>query len=273
MHCTGIPGLLALFSSLWLYGSGAGEVQLNGMMDGAPSYKIYYGEADPHAIDVLSHYGLAIIEPDAFTEEQVHELQRRGTRVLGYVSVMELEEPLAGQVNETDFLLDKGKRWYIKKWDTYMMDIREAHYRDVVMGKVRKQVAGKGMDGVFFDTAGNIDDYFMKKKALQSELREGYMELLRQVGGEFPDLYIMQNWGFGTVKAGSLEYIDGVMWEDFGKWDIMCDEWSREWIAYFRSKQDRLDLLTVTKDRASYEYSRSLGFLPTFNQNDIYDDL
>ena len=49
----------------------------------------------------------------------------------------------------------------IEQWDTYIMNLADEHYRRIVVNKVKQQVIGKGIDGVFLDTAGDIDDYFM----------------------------------------------------------------------------------------------------------------
>ena len=49
----------------------------------------------------------------------------------------------------------------IEQWDTYIMNLADEHYRRIVVNKVKQQIIGKGIDGVFLDTAGDIDDYFM----------------------------------------------------------------------------------------------------------------
>ncbi|WP_141719939.1 endo alpha-1,4 polygalactosaminidase [Domibacillus iocasae] len=246
---------------------------VNNRMNDVHSFKIYYGAATEEAVEELIGYDMVVIEPAAFTKEQVAELQNKGTRVLGYVSVMELEVWHEDLVQPSDFLLKNNEKWHIPKWESYMMDITKAHYRNVVLSKVASHVHKKGMDGVFFDTAGNIDDYFYENEKLQKKLREGYTALLAQVQQSYPGLYVMQNWGFDTVKAASLPYIDGVLWEDFDKEMVRQDKWSQSWIAYFRSKSHQLDTFTVTNNKSSNDYSHSLGFLSTNNKDDIYDDL
>ena len=40
------------------------------------------------------------------------------------------------------------------------MDLREKHYREVLLWKVEKMMTERGLDGIFFDTVDDLDYYF-----------------------------------------------------------------------------------------------------------------
>ena len=91
---------------------------------------------------------MVIIEPYAFTKEQVQQLKIRNSSP-GYVSVLELESWHKSQVVESDYYYRDGKKMKIEQWDTYIMNLADEHYRRIVVNKVKQQVIGKGIDGVF----------------------------------------------------------------------------------------------------------------------------
>ncbi|WP_422067247.1 putative glycoside hydrolase [Sporolactobacillus shoreae] len=242
-------------------------------MNSIKSVKVYYGEATPSAISALSKYGAVIIEPYAFSKAQVDTLKAHGTKVYGYLSVMELEDQNKGLVNDSDYFYYHGKKYRIPQWKTYIMDLSKPHYQDILMNKVNSQIAAKDMDGVFLDTVGDIDDYFYKDPAVQNQFRQAYKTLLGKIKSSYPGLSLIQNWGFDTVKSTSAPYINGVMWEDFDKSVVSTDEWSQNWINYFRSVSGSIRLITVAPNTSSESYAQQLGFISTLNGNDIYNNL
>ncbi|MGG2094331.1 endo alpha-1,4 polygalactosaminidase [Bacillus sp. S13(2024)] len=245
---------------------------VNHKLSNVKNFKIYYGEANEQVIKELSKYDLVIIEPYAFTQQQIAELKASGTKVLGYVSVMELEAWHKSKVTEADYYYCNNKRMKIKQWDTYVMNISSSHYKDVVMDKVEQQIVKKGMDGVFLDTVGDIDDYFYNKPAEQKKFRNTYDTLLKQIKNIDSNLILMQNWGFDTIKNTSLYAIDAVLWEDFNRKVVAKDKWSQNWISYFKAQKDQVKTFTVAPNVASQQYSLAQGFVSTVNVNDIYNN-
>lgn len=209
--------------------------------------------------------------PYAFTNEQIQQLKKSGTLVLGYVSVLELEAWHKPQVVESDYYYRDGKKMKIEQWDTYIMNLADEHYRGIVVNKVKQQIIGKGIDGVFLDTAGDIDDYFYNQPATQEKFREAYANLLKEIKSIDSNLFLIQNWGFETIKNTSLNLIHGVLWEDFNKQVITNDKWSQNWMRYFKQQSNKIVTFTVTPDNVSKEYSFTNGFIATINPNDIYD--
>lgn len=263
--------LVVLFSFIFTSHTSAQASVIHDTLKDVKSYKIYYGEANDQVIQELSEYDMVVIEPYAFTKEQIQSLQQAGTLVLGYVSVLELESWHKSQVLETDYYYRNNKKMKIPQWNTYIMDIGEDHYQDIILTKVKQQIVGKGMDGVFLDTAGDIDDYFHKQPDVQKYFREAYVDLLKEMKQIDSNLIFVQNWGFDTIKSASLNYIHAVLWEDFNKQVVATNEWSQNWIRYFKQQSDNIVTFTVVPDGPSEKYSLKQGFIPTRNPNDIYD--
>lgn len=214
---------------------------------------------------------MVIIEPYVVTKEQIQQLKQAGTTVLGYVSVMELEYWHRTQVTEGDYHYENNKKMRIEKWDTYIMDLEEAHYQNILLKKVKKQIVQKDIDGVFLDTVGDIDDYFYEQPTVQNKFRNAYVTLLKEIKEVDKNLIIMQNWGFPTLKDVSIDLVDGILWEDFNKQVISKDEWSQNWIRYFKQHKNELVTFTVAPNEESKAYSEELGFVATVNENNVYD--
>lgn len=239
----------------------------------AAKFKIYYGEATEQAIKELSTYDLVVIEPYAFTKEQIQRIRANHTKVMGYVSIMELETAHISQVKKSDYFYYKNQKWEIPQWNTYIMDISKTHYRNILLKKVKNQIVKKEMDGVFLDTVGDIDDLFYNKLQLQKKFRKAYMTFLSEVKSANPNMLLIQNWGFDTLKSTSISKIDGILWEDFNRKIVSNDEWSQKWITYFKQQKKNLTTFTVTPDNKSKAYSMKNGFIPTINSNDVYNEI
>jgi polysaccharide biosynthesis protein PelA len=240
-------------------------------------YKIYYGPANVEIIDRLGNYDLAIIEPHEFTEQQVSSLKESKTLSLGYMSIMELEKwnkEFVDKVIESDYYYTNNEKIYIERWDTYIMDISQPHFRQILLEEIQEEIIAKGFDGIFLDTVGDIDDYFLKKPKELKKLRTGYINLLKEIKKQNKDIVLIQNWGFDTYKNASKPFIDGILWENFSKSGNQYDKWSQNWIKYFNEekRKSQLAIFTVSPDDPSKSYSEKIGFVPYKNENSIYND-
>ncbi|MGP7819546.1 endo alpha-1,4 polygalactosaminidase [Niallia sp. 01092] len=267
-----IMGAMALF---YLTASLIGKsvhAEENKPLKSVANFKIYYGEATEQAIKELSSYDLVVIEPYAFSKKQIKQLRSNNTKVFGYLSVMELEAAHIPQVKESDYFYYGNQKWEIPQWNTYIMDLSKAHYRNILLKKVKNQIVQKGMDGVFLDTVGDIDDYFYDKPKEQKKFRTSYNTLLNSIKSTNPNLLLIQNWGFNTLKSTSIKKVDAILWEDFNREIVSEDQWSQNWISYFK-QQINLTTFTVAPNKDSAKYSTENGFIPTMNENDVYNNL
>lgn len=263
----------------WIIGLAAGIVSyflLKGLMAvffygtlfRVDSFHIFYGHPDQEKLEVLTKQDAAIIEPTAFSKEQVSYLQKENVLLFGYVSLIQLEnwnEELKQNIIPSDYWIKEGERLYILDWDTYVMNISEQHYRDVLMHKIRTEIVEKQMDGIFFDTVDDLDYYFRDNPAAENAMRAGYEQLLKDIKSLYPDLLIIQNRGFESYKAVSRKKVDGILWEGFDKQDIENSDWAKNWKNYWKKEQryGRIRVFTVVSDDESLQQSRRDRF-PAF---------
>lgn len=247
----------------------------NPLMD-VKNYKIYYGSINDSTIEKLSSYDMVIIDSHEITKEQVSALKAKGTIVLGYISIMEVQmwdAEFMNNVRETDYLKVNGKKVYIKEWDTYLMDISNKHYQQLLLNEVNAELIQKDFDGTILDTVGDIDDYYSKNEKIAKPLRKGYVRLLQIMNNKYNDFLLLQNWGFKTLDTTSKDYVDAIMWEDFNKKKLLSSEWAQNWIKNLQTtkKKKNIAVFTVTPDSNSASYSKKQGFIPYQNKNSIYD--
>ncbi|WP_164462114.1 endo alpha-1,4 polygalactosaminidase [Bacillus sp. FJAT-42376] len=230
------------------------------------SYKIYYDEPSRAVVKEMSRYPLVIIEPVYYTKKQIAEIQENGTLVYGYINSMESDkwnEELFRQFEDQDFYRgDHGERVYIKKWDAYLMNMTSDHYRSTLLEEIKNQIIDKQLDGVFLDTVGDIDDYFIDDPKEMGRQQTGLIQLLKEL--ESRQISVIQNWGMRTLQK-TAPYIDGFMWEDFQYSEIMMDDWSRKWMKKTRrlAEDYEIEIFTVSEKekRKSEQLSEDQGFI------------
>ncbi|MBH0164234.1 endo alpha-1,4 polygalactosaminidase [Fictibacillus sp. 7GRE50] len=232
------------------------------------NYKIYYSEPTTSILKKLRKYDLVVIEPQLYTKEQVQYLQESGTIVLGYISVMETptwNEQRTELLLESDYFKRNENKVHYKQWDSYLMDISSEHYHQVLMDEMKRQVSSKGMDGVFFDTVGNIDNEHLEHHAsIYKKQLDGLLSFLKKSNQKFPDLLMVQNWGMETIQH-THPYMDGFMWEGFDYNEVSTDEWAQVQINKLKKIQQmgKTQVLTVStqSEQKSKNYAKKFNFL------------
>ena len=231
------------------------------------NYKIFYDSPNKNILREMKNYDVVIIEPVYYSRQQVKAIQRAGTKVYGYINAMEADrwnEALYTQMEEKDFFHRLGSRVYYKQWDSYLMNMDEEHYRQVLLNEVTKQVHGKGFDGVFLDTVGNIDDEHENESEILREQRAAMASFMRSIKEKHSQLAIIQNWGFDTLRTTTYPYVNGIMWEGFEYSAIAGDEWAQQKIAELKKlrKKHKIQVLTVSgrEEKESRQYAEYKGF-------------
>jgi len=177
---------------------------------GVRHFACYYGEG---RVDDLARYDLAILHPRSQSAANIAELKKRGTIVIGYLSV-----------GEDDVLrLGDGKgpgqyaSWYFDQdqddrpdrnviWKSYYANADTPAWREDRIARARELVNGFGFQGLFLDTLDTVDLY--------PKSREGMIELVRDLRREFPHAAIILNNGF-SILAKLAPMCDGLMIESF----------------------------------------------------------
>lgn len=240
------------------------QVQASGPFQNVKDYSLYYGAPTEQAIIHLKTKDLIIIEPQLFSKVQIQDIQSKGTMVIGYISVMETPAWNKLRVKEllsSDYLLKHGERIYFKQWDSYLMDLRQSHYRQLLLSEIKTSISDKGLDGMFLDTVGDIDDW-IQDAATQTLTREAYRSFLQDVSDQYPELSMIQNRGFDTLDY-ALPYIDGLLWEDWrANWKE--DMWMKTRVDRLRKEQKKgLTVFSIylNKESSPGREARKLKFL------------
>jgi hypothetical protein len=240
------------------------QVQASKPFQNVKDYTLYYGAPTEQAIIHLKSKDLIIIEPQLFSKVQIQDIQSMGTIVIGYISVM--ESPAWNQLRvkkllPSDYLSKQGERIHFKQWDSYLMDLRQLHYRQLLLSEINTSISDKGLDGMFLDTVGDIDDW-IQDTATQIQTREAYRSFLQEVSDQYPELSMIQNRGFDTLDY-ALPYIDGLLWEDWrANWKE--DAWMKTRVDRLRKEQKKgLTVFSIqfTKESSPGREARKLKFL------------
>lgn len=239
------------------------------------SFNIYYGYPDQNKLEELSQHDAVILEPTAFTKEQISFLQKEDVLVFGYVSLVQLEnwnKDLKKNVIPSDYWLQEGERLPVAEWDTYIMNISKEHYREVLMHKIETEVSEKNLDGIFFDTVDDIDFYFQDDATAQQAMRTGYAELLKDIEIAYPNMLIIQNRGFESYKTVSRKKVDGILWEGYDKEELKKSNWAQYWRNYLKKEQRarHVQVFTVVTDEESLQQSNRDHFPAFMRTEDTY---
>ncbi len=241
------------------------------------SYKIYYDAPTKSKIKKMQRYDLMIIEPVYYTAAQIKELKKYGTKVYGYINTMEADNwntDFINQLNESDFFHRNVERVHYAEWDSYLTDITSSHYQAILVAEVKKQIVDKGLDGVFLDTVGNIDNEHSEQPDVLAAQRDGMSQFMGTLNELYPSLSLIQNWGFGTLKSHTYRYVDGIMWESFNYNVVSNDQWSKNRIQELRTLDTTHNIKTLTVSSAqqakSKAFAKENGFIH-FHANSSLD--
>ncbi|KEO81458.1 endo alpha-1,4 polygalactosaminidase [Tumebacillus flagellatus] len=222
------------------------------------NFQIYYGPVEETSF--LAGYDLVILEPRHVTSEQVRALQAAGTLVFGYLSV--LETPMW---NEVRYVLTEGMRKlrFFPEWGSYLMDIRDVGYQGILLQEVLEEILVRGMDGVFLDTVGDLEEY-VEEEAEREEMFRAYRDFLQRLHTLAPGVRLLQNRGFDTLPSVK-NALFGVLWEDWR--GELCEH---EWVQTRVRMVDGVRVFTVTAsgDPVHEETSRGLGFTHLTRETD-----
>lgn len=237
-------------------------------------YVIYYGDDSSDAVEKLSKYDTVVIEPKNFSRENVLKLQKSGSRVLGYLSIVEQNEDDIDFISLKGgwFFMPEGERIKNEAWNSYYMDIREKGYQNFLLRQIYAHAVSKGLDGIMIDTAGDIDDSNWSD-GVKSGMKDSYRDFLMRIRKNYSKLYIVQNWGFETIYTHSGAVVDGVMWEGLSDGIIESDQWSRDWLG--KLEDMGLDIYAVVPSGGTFgnHGNKNSNIFIYERDSDVYDSV
>jgi hypothetical protein len=212
-------------------------------------YTIYYGAPDGGVLHQLKTFDLVILEPHFYEQQQIADIQAAGTRTIGYLSVMQSPRWNAERFKRLtpgDFLLLDGKKKHFPEWDSYLADIRQTHYQNLLLAEVEEQILQKQFQGILLDTVGDLDDQ-IPDPLLQAALCQAYADWLQGLRSACPRLTLIQNRGFFCLDL-ALPYLHGLLWEDW-KGDWKRHSWMKMQVERVkRMRKEGLSVFTVSSD-------------------------
>ncbi|TCI21581.1 hypothetical protein EVJ34_09985 [Exiguobacterium sp. SL-9] len=245
-------------------------------LDGVKNYQVYYGHPTETILKDMQNYDLVIIEPLHYTKAQVEQIKARGTKVLGYISVMEVatwNTGLMSKLQSGDFFTRNGQRVHYSEWDSYLTNIASPHFQGLLLTEIQNQVIAKGIDGVFMDTVGDIDNEHLNNPTVLKQQRDGLVNFLKQARARYGDIAMVQNWGFDTLETSTAQYVDGIMWESFNADTIKSDAWSQNMIKKLQAVDASHSVKTLTistrQSADSHKLAKDSGFIH-FHEADAY---
>lgn len=226
-------------------------------------FQIYYGPVTPSVQNALRGQDLLILEPRHVDAKTVRTLQEAGSLVIGYLSVMETPAwnvERCQQLRPHDSLLIDGRTVEFPAWNSQLMDLRQLSYQSLLLQEVLDLILVKGMDGVFLDTVGDLEEYVPAGR-LREALMHAYVDFLKRLRTLAPEVCLIQNRGFGTLPLAATA-LQGVLWEDW-RGDLVQDAWVQARVQLLASLQRQgLTVLTVSShpERIHAKSARRLGF-------------
>lgn len=183
--------------------------------DTTPSFVVYYGVIEEENIDVIASYDVAVVEPKGTTKAINEAIRAQDTEVFGYLSVMQVEyfdDFKLSAMTDEDFMMENGKKMVREKSGNFIGDMRSDNYREMLIDVIEDRIIDKGYDGVFLDTVSYVSRFDDETNAA---LEAGFIEFVKTVKKRHPELKIFQNRGFDVYLAGSSQYVDYLLYENF----------------------------------------------------------
>lgn len=185
----------------------------------AANYVLYYGRG---LTGLLRRFDLAVVEPAAYSAQEIAAVQAAGTLVLAYQSVLEVHPglPLYHLAGRQDFLMWGGERVYYPEFGTWLLDPRAEGWQDALLAEVGEKVYGLGYDGLFLDTVGRIED-----PRLRGAYGEGLViaaaRLIMRIRDSLPGALLVQNHGLTHLWPLTAPRLDGLCWENLPAESLM----------------------------------------------------
>lgn len=164
------------------------------------TFAVSYGRLNPSAI---KNFDFVIAEPDRFSKEQVQSLYHKHLKLLGYISL--------GEVNSNrSYYNTLKKRGFVgtnRNWGASYLNLADSVTRRVLVDRAG-QIIAKGFDGLFLDT---VDD--VEPGTGRGDLQPYMVDVIREIRKKHPSIDIIQNNGLFLLNK-TAGYINGVLVED-----------------------------------------------------------
>lgn len=174
--------------------------------DGPRGYGVYIGATAEQLhtkLDGDTGIGLAIIDAQNVSAEDVGSLKANGRRIYSYLNVGSLEEFRDYYDTFSEYTLSEYDNWPGEYW----IDVSEEAWQDYVVDNIAAELVLKGVDGFFID---NTDVYYLYQ---HSWIYKGLVKIITRLKDKY-NLPVIINGGdmFVTqlMDEGKAGIIDGI---------------------------------------------------------------
>jgi hypothetical protein len=177
----------------------------------ATNFAVYYGHNQEK---YLSHYDLLILEAKGHLKENLVSLKNNGKIIIAYLSIMEIskEDKLFNLLSSDDFIKLDDEIIENKEYKTFYMDISKDKIQRLLI-KRAIEIINIGYDGLFFDTASNIEFLDIPYK-FKEKLFNAVKSILQEIKIIFENSILIQNNGIENLCDYTNTYLDGICFEN-----------------------------------------------------------
>lgn len=197
-------------------------------------FGVCYSKVTP---DQVNNYKMVIIEPDFYTRKEVNALKAKGTKIIAYLTLGEVDK------NRWYFpLLEaRGFRGINANWGSSFLDLSDEETRSIIIDKALPEIMLKGVDGLFLDTIDSVSPYTDR-----NDLEPYMIELIKTLRSKYPETTIIQNAGLFLLED-TKESINGVLIEDIASGYDFSE--SRYYVKNKEAYTKRLDMITEASNK------------------------
>lgn len=225
------------------------------------NFSLFYGM---NKAEELSKYNMVIVEPEGQKVENIDLMHSKGTLVIAYVSIIEINEnsPNFKFLKADDFLMVDEKILRNDKFNNYMINLNSKKWASILLHHISNLVLNYNYDGILLDTIGDIEFSVLDGNIKRQQI-EGAVEILKNIRSIYQDIIIIQNNGLNEVIDNTYEYIDGVCWEN----PRFMDSSSSSWLNNITNKLCKLSEREKIKVLFLYEIKSLVPLLANANEN------
>jgi polysaccharide biosynthesis protein PelA len=209
----------------------------------ADSWAVYY--ADKAAPVEFVDYSLVVL--DATHHPPLEPLKGMGKRLLGYISLGEVEQwrPYFAAVKAEGLVLGENPHWK----GSFSVDVRDPRWTARVLDQLIPPILAKGFDGLFFDTLDNPPDLERRDPKRFAGMTRAAAELVRAIRARHPQATLMLNRAYEILPEIAAE-IDIALGESVhADWDFAAKRYRLVAEAEYRHQVELLKAAQVRAPR------------------------
>lgn len=169
------------------------------------SYANTYGEYSKSDLKKLKKYDIVVIDNvDTPDENFVKKLKKEGVIVLAYLNIGEVEEARGyWKILDKSIIISADPDYD----NNYYADVNNQKWHDAILKQEIPTILASGpYDGLMLDMVCTPD--LLK----DSSLKQGIINLVKEIHQAYPNLLLVPNQGFGVLKD-IYQYIDAFKYE------------------------------------------------------------